>query len=293
MKTLNKVKYLSACLVLILGVCGCSNNVKFDYVPPLKIDFNTSDNVVQIAEGETTYTITGKVTSSTGIMEYAAFNADARTGNITTEIPGTRVTFDSEVKREYSFSITVDEIESNRAVKIFAIDESGAYTKGFVIKITPTVIFTDKKLIESGDHYYGSFFATWHLGRVYPLRVAKEYPQAVDISVADFKDPLTEVRAPVLMSPGKRAEYGMAIYSGARNTKFSTTDITIDEYNAIKEVDDTPLRSLEATEDYVVIGVDKVYAYQTQDGRKGLIAIHSASKGDEVYTFSISAKVQK
>lgn len=293
MKTIDKIKLAFIAAVSMSMIYGCSNNVDFDYVLPLKIEFDTKD-IVQIAEGQTSYTVKGKVTSSTGLMVYAAYEADPRTGIMGEEIPGTMVQFEvSDKKMEYSFSITIDDIESNKAVKIMAIDESGTYMKNFVVKITPTVIFTDKKTVESDDYYYGSFFATWHLGRVYPLRTAKVYPHAVDISFGEVTDDYTGVTAPVVISPAKRAQYGMSTYEGVRPAKFAATDITMAEYDAIKEIDDTPLRSLSAAEDYVVIIANRVYAYETAEGKKGLLAIHSLSSGSYVYTMEISAKVQK
>lgn len=290
MKNIKNIKYVLAASFIMISAWGC-NDVDFDYELPTKIEFST-DDIIQIPGGTTNYTVKGTIKSTVGILEYIAYNANPRTGNTTTEIE--RVLFDEEDHvTEYSFSVELTDIEKNTCVKIYARDKNGEYMKGFMVKITPTVIFTDRQKAETGDYFYGSFFAAWHLGRVYPLREAGAYANAIDLSFGELTDPDTGISAPVMISPDKRSGYGMTAYNGARATKFAATDISMAGYNAIKEVDDTPLLDLQPGSDYEVLFANKVYAFETADGKKGLAAIYSLDKGAQVYTLEISVKVQK
>lgn len=292
MKTRQIILKTFAVATVLAAAAGCKGE-EFDYQSPTLIEFSTPQ-IVQIAKGVTTYTITGRVTSTVGITEFCAYPADSRTGISTgIAIPGTHVVFgEDDARSSYDFSIPLTGIGANTCVKITVWDRKATFEKGFMVKITPGVLFTDQKTIETGDHLYGCYYATWYLGRVYPLREAVAYPAAVDLSFGVVTDTGTGITAPAAISPAARAGMGLNGYAGARITKVGPTDLTLDDYNAITEVDDTPLQGLAPTADYVVVGANQVYAYQTAEGKKGLFVIHSLVAGAEVATMQISAKVQ-
>lgn len=291
MKKIKSLNQIFICLIISALFSSCNDHLEFDYVPPTVIEFSSA-NIIQIEEGVTSYTVTGKITSTEGLSSYSAHEADNRTGKATTLIDYLSFSVE-ENKTEHEFSVTIDNIDATRCILISASDPKGLYEQRIVVKITPSVIFTDAKIVETGDYYYGCFFATWHLGRTYPLRLAVNYPQSIDFSFGYVVDAVTGIKAPAVISPDRRKEdYGLSTYEGVRSTKFALTDMTMDEYNAITEVDDTALRDLDPTKTYAVLTANRVYSFLTQDGKKGLLAVISSTSGDPVHTLSISAKVQ-
>ncbi len=289
MKNLIKTAVLPVIAAL---VCGCGD-LGFDYDIPVNIELDADSEIVQIAAGVTNYTLTGKVTSPTGILEFVVYNANNRTGSTTSEIEGTRVLYgEDDRKLEHEFSVTLDNITQNRCVKIYARDSSGEYMKGFLVKVTANVVITDECTAETGDYFYGTFFASWYLGRVYPFREAETYAKEIDISFGELTDSGTGIKAAVMISPDKREENGMTAYKGARSTRFMLTDMTVEEYNAIGYINDSPLKGFDPANDYEVLFAGKVYAYRTADGKNGLIVINSIASGSDVKTIKFSAKVQ-
>ena len=53
----------------------------------------------------------------------------------------------------------------------------------------------------------------------------------------------------VLISPAKHS----LTFNGARNTKFGVTNMTLEQFNAISRIDDTPLKNLSPTTESIEI----------------------------------------
>ena len=163
------------------------------------------------------------------------------------------------------------------------------FRKNFVVEITPAVIFSehsDKKL-ESVDKYWGVFYAEWLYGRIYKSREAGKYAAEVNIGMENKNGKA------VLISPAKHS----LTFNGARNTKFGVTNMTLEQFNAISRIDDTPLKNLSPTTESIEIENGKVYAYQTQDGQKGVVYIqnltgNAGSSDDPTVTATIVTKLQ-
>lgn len=112
--------------------------------------------------------------------------------------------------------------------------------------------------MESVDKYWGVFYAEWLYGRIYKSREAGKYAAEVNIGMENKNGKA------VLISPAKHS----LTFNGARNTKFGVTNMTLEQFNAISRIDDTPLKNLSPTTESIEIENGKVYAYQTQDGQK-------------------------
>lgn len=73
--------------------------------------------------------------------------------------------------------------------------------------------------------------------------------------------------------------------------------MTVEQFNAVSRIDDTPLKGLSPTAESVEIENGKVYAYQTQDGQKGLVYIqnltgNAGNADDPTVTATIVTKLQ-
>ena len=73
--------------------------------------------------------------------------------------------------------------------------------------------------------------------------------------------------------------------------------MTLEQFNAISCIDDTPLKNLSPTTESIEIENGKVYAYQTQDGQKGVVYIqnltgNAGSSDDPTVTATIVTKLQ-
>ena len=62
--------------------------------------------------------------------------------------------------------------------------------------------------------------------------------------------------------------------SGLQHTLFAETSLSQAEFNAISQVDATPIESLaDPTSEVLAIQANKVYLFKTANGKKGLICI--------------------
>lgn len=284
-----KTKQLFYTLVsLLLVFTSCSDDDKINFTPVVDFKFETAENLVVVGKGTMEYTMKGTVTASTGLSSFVISTADTKTGAVIAEIKETQKVFENAPK-SYEFTYTITSLTENKAVSVSIIDGEGdSYKKNFVIQITPSVIFSDGiKNLESMDKFYGVFYAEWLDGRIYKSRDAVQYAKEVNLAMENKNN------VPVLISPAKHSQ----TFVGARSTKFAATTLTAAEFNAVTRVDDSALKAVSATAESVEIKKGVVYAYETQDGLKGLVYIqnltgNAANTEDPTVTAVIVTKVQ-
>lgn len=285
-----KAKHLFYTLsVFLFSLASCENEADVDYTPTVLFNFEGGTNLVTTPKGATEYVVKGTITSTAGLTSFSISTADASTGAAGTVIEETRKSFD-EPKSSYDFSYTITDLSDNKAIKINVSDAEGEdFEKNFVVEITPAVIFSEhgNKQLESVDKYWGVFYAEWLYGRIYKSREGSKYASEINIGMENKNGKA------VLISPAKHS----LTFNGARSTKFGATTMTLDEFNAISKIDDTALKALSPTAESVEIEKGKVYAYQTQDGQKGVVYIQNLvgdanNTDDPTVTATIVTKLQ-
>lgn len=99
---------------------------------------------------------------------------------------------------------------------------------------------------------------------------AMKYTNEVDFSLGDIILPSGSETVPVLVSPAKRSDYGLMTINGLQHTLFAETSLSQSEFNAISQVDATPIENLaDPTSEVLAIQADKVYLFKTANGKKG------------------------
>lgn len=283
-----KTKHLFYTLSLILFVLAACDDDKINYTPGVQFNFDAGTNLVKTGKGVHEYTVTGKITSQAGLTAFSISRANADTGAEESAIAGTEEIFDTP-KQSYDFSYTVSDLSENKAIKLKVTDANGEdYQKNFVVEITPAVIFSEHgdKQLESVDKLYGVFYAEWLYGRIYKSREGEKYATEINIAMENRNG------TAVLISPDKHSK----AFSGARSTKFGVTELSFDDFDEISRIDDSVLKTLSPGSESVQIEKDKVYAYETQDGQKGLVYIQNLTGNpaseDPTVTAVIVTKLQ-
>lgn len=276
--------------VLLIAFSSCEKE-NFSYTPVVAFNFQSGENLVTTEKGATTYTVTGTVTSTTGLRQFVIKKADAKSGKEGAEIEGTRQEFAAESgQMSYEFSYTFSTLEENKAICLNVTDNEGAnFKKNFVVKITPSVIFSDgNDNLESVDKLYGSFYGEWFEGRVYKSRDAGQYAAEVNIAMSENGGQA------IFISPAIH----QSTFAGAQATTYALTTLKAADFDAISQVDDSALKTLTTTATSVIIAKDNVYAYTTAGGQKGLILVNDLTHTDKtaidpaVFTAKITTKVQ-
>ena len=114
----------------------------------------------------------------------------------------------------------------------------------------------------------------WLLGRTYMAADGMKYTNEVDFSLGDIILPSGSETVPVLVSPAKRSDYGLMTINGLQHTLFAETSLSQAEFNAISQVDATPIENLaDPISEVLAIQANKVYLFKTANGKKGLICI--------------------
>lgn len=261
------------------GLFSCAEEFKVEYDAPVKIEFTGVDqnNRVTLDKGVTEYVANIKVQGE--VLNFEIYQADAKTGVQGSVIDNTSETFDDGATN-YETTYTFTSLNENRCIQVVVIGADGTtYQRNLLVQITPSVLFSDPdygsagEIVETAAAYYGCYYATWNLGRTYMADKAAEYAAEVDFSLGDVS--FAEADAvPALVSPAKRADYGLMTVSGLQHTTFAETTLTKAQFDAISQVDATPINSLaDPTADAVVIQAGKVYLFKTSNGKKGLISI--------------------
>lgn len=295
MKQINYILLFIAMIAGVIIATSCDSR-GYEYDIPVNITFNGVDanNIVQIAHGVTSFRVTGTITCTQGIRQVGLYNANPKTGvPETNPISGTDKLFDEDMPLKYDFDYTIENIESNKALRIKIVSGDGeSFQAGMAVRITPVVEFTLERTLESYDYWYGMYLASWYEGRVYKQRDVEQWASSVDITMGEVNG------KPVFVSPDARTKAGRESFVGAKTTKFERTNLTAADFNAVKEIDATPLQNLTATQEMVEVTANTVYSYLTAEGKKGLILVTTLTKANHrdiegVVIHTIKVRVKK
>jgi hypothetical protein len=277
--------------ISLFGLFGCADKYEVDYEAPVKIEFAGVDqnNRVSLTKGIAEYTATVKVQGE--IMSFEIYQADSKTGMQGSLIEETAQSFaDGTTNYETTYKFT--SLKENACITVVVLGTDGhTYQRNLLVEITPSVLFSDPdygkdgEIVETASAYYGCYYATWLLGRTYMAADAMKSgnimanPRQSTIREVDFSlgdvilSPGSEA-VPALVSPAKRSEYGLMTINGLQHTLFAETSLSQAEFNAISQVDATPIENLaDPTSEVLAIQADKVYLFKTANGKKGLICI--------------------
>lgn len=266
--------------VLLLAIFGmafmasCSKDfedIRFD--PDVKIQFSEGgdSSIVDIGKGITDYTAEINVTANGAVIRlFEIYEADPRSGSRGALIEAATHVFDNPAS-SYSTAFSIPDLTENTCIKIVVTDTlEQVYERNLLVRITPSVHFSEASRLETADHYYGSFFATWYDGRAYMRDT--EYADAIDFSVGEAVIESGESPVPALVNPAKRRDYQLLTIAGLQDAKFALTDLTPADYRAITRVDAAAINSLpDPDSDAVQLAAGNVYLFKTQNGKKGLI----------------------
>lgn len=274
MKTISKILMVAA---LALSVSACMDyNFHVDYTSPVKISFTGvgDNNIVTLDKGVTTYAAEITVTSLSGLLQVDINEADNRTGIADTLIH-TKSFYEGE--KTYTYTLNSTGMTANRCIRVSASDLNGVnVAKNLVIALTPIVdISLDSYWIETGEVYYGVYYAPWLGGRVYLRSTDNVESYKGNIAVA-----FGEVAgAASIMSPAlRKSTFGLPNLDGLHDTKVGETAMTKAQFDAITKVNATPIEAIvDPTADSAAITADKVYVFKRDDGMKGLIYVESSA----------------
>lgn len=266
--------------ISLFGLFGCADKYEVDYKAPVKIEFAGVDqnNRVSLGKGVAEYTATVKVQGE--IMNFEIYQADPKTGLQGNLIDETAQSFTDGISNfETTYKFT--SLEENSCITVVVQGADGhTYQRNLLVEITPSVLFSDPdygkdgEIVETASAYYGCYYATWNLGRTYMAADAMKYVSEIDFSLGDICFEPESEAVPALVSPAKRSDFGLMTISGLQHTLFAETSLTQAQFNAISQVDATPIESLaDPTSDAIAIQPNKVYLFKTANGKKGLICI--------------------
>lgn len=254
--------------IFVISFAACDDAYEVNYDAPVKISFEgATDGIATTAKGADNYTAKINVQAPNGISYFEIYNADIKTGAKGSLIEGTGKSIDS--RTEYSEEYQITGLTDNKCIRVSVTDTEGTVIeKNLLVKITPSVLFSETLDMETADDYFGSYCATWLNGRVYLRSNGEKYASEIDFSMGMIAG------VPSLISPAQRSQYNLPTLPGLKETRFAATGLTIADYNAISKVNAAPISSLpDPTLSTIEIAANKVYLFQTADGKKGLIAI--------------------
>jgi hypothetical protein len=270
-------------LIVLLTVTACSEGAfNLNYEAPLTIEFSGVDNssIVTVGKGVLSYTAKISVQgSSVGVKNFEIYNADIKTGAKGTLIAGTSKSLDDgkgNGSASYSVDYTITGLTDNKSIKVVVIDMKGnVFERNLLVKITASVLFSQSVKIETVEDYYGPYYGTWLDGSVYMRKDGEPYKNEIDLSLGNVVIAAEGTAAvPALVSPAERTKFNLLTISGLQQTKFALTALTKAQYDAITQVDATPIISLpEPASDAVKLVTGKVYLFKTASGKKGLIYV--------------------
>lgn len=283
-----QLKHRTSKTVLLLVAFGitlltsCDKEFEdINFQPDVTIQFaeGGDTSIVNVDKGVLDYEVAVTVQATGPVIRmFEIYEADPRTGNRGALIEETARVFDSS-ERQYSATYTLSGLTESKCIKVVVTDTlEQVYEKNLFIRITPSVHVSEAVTMETADHYYGSFYASWLSGRVYMRDT--EYPHEIDFSAGDVVLPEAgEDAVPALVNPALRAAHNLLTIPGLQNAKFALTDLTPVAYRAITAVDAAPIMALPDPDlDVVQLEVDRVYLFKTENGKKGLIHVSALSR---------------
>ena len=274
MKTVSIILF-STFLLLFAASCDDATN-KNDYIKPVIISFEgvESNNIAQIASGETTFALKINVTSTKGIYSFSLYEANPTTG-VMGKLIRPKTTFTPAVST-YAFDSIIGGLSANKAIQVVIEDKDlVTYTKNLVMKITPVVFVSDLKIIETAEVYYGPYYASWLNGRCYMRVTGANYSNEIDFSLANTTIGSDTLIVPAFISPDQRQTKGLLYLPGSKSCTFELTTMTKAAFDAIPLTDGTIINNLPSPTLTEVKAVAlKVYQYENAT-EKGLIYVSS------------------
>lgn len=272
-------------LFVALGIVSCTDN-SFDlnYNAPVTIGFAGIDdtNTVLVNKGTLSYTAKIEVkASSATIKNFALYNADSKTGAKGTLIAGTSNVFDDGKGNGvalFSLDYIVDNLSQSKAIQVVVTDVSGSiFVRNLFVKISPTVVFSPLLKMETAEVYFGPYYASWMGGRIYMRQDGVNYKSEIDLSIGEVVIASEGIATvPALVNPALRANNNLQTIIGLQQTKFELTALTKAQYDAISQVDGTPISLLaDPAQNAVKLVSGKVYLFKTANGKKGLLFLET------------------
>ncbi|MEC3880124.1 hypothetical protein [Parapedobacter sp. 10938] len=277
----NRTALLLAIFGMIL-VASCGKDfeeISFD--PDVKIHFSEGGDtsIVDVGKGVMDYTAEINVQSAGAVIRlFQIYEADPRSGNRGALIEQTVQQFD-QPESNFSTTYTLSDLTENKCIKVVVTDTlEQVFEKNLLIRITPSVHFSEASRMETAANYYGPFYATWLSGRVYMRDT--EHAGAIDFSLGDVVIPAAgEDPVPALVNPAQRTDYDLLTIPGLQEAKFARTEWTPADYRAVSRVDEALITALaDPGLDTVKIEAGNVYLFKTANGKKGLIHVNALTR---------------
>jgi hypothetical protein len=279
-----KLKIQSLAYLLFAGLIGFTSCSKDEETPAPTIVINTNSLGADQTGGSTTTgtTVTINLTAeaSEGISKLNATKTVGGTENTLTGYPVTSG-FTSSTKNTWNATYTVVETSGTVVLKFSVEDKKGKVSsKTFTININDLSSYS-AKLLGAQTNSAGSYFSA-STGEVLTSAQANANVSAVDISYAALGGSAT----PTLLSWKWRADASTgltgAVPAGAKETYFASTSLTATDFTAIASSSDSRFSGATvstSSPQFVGVEANKVYAFLTAEGKKGLVHIASISAG--------------
>lgn len=272
---MKKITELLFLLLLMTGAIACDETNPV-YEKPVKITFEGVDgntNIIQVDKGVMSYTVKVNISSTPGISSVGIYEVNPKTG-----VRGTQIGSDTlfvPLVNSCSLEYEIGELTENKAIQLVVTDEAlSAYVSNLVIKITPEVIVSDIKIIETAEVYVGPYYASWLNGRCYFRHNGTDYADEIDFSLGNVAVDGTDT-VPVFISPDLRQEKGLLYIPGLRACKFALTTLTKANFDAVPYTDASVIRGLpEPMLQIIKAQSGKVFLYENNTER-GLIYVQS------------------
>jgi len=253
------------------------------------ITFLNNQTEVTLNPGQTSYTVAGTVTSDAGLKEVKFFKV---IGDNETQ-DGQAVTSFSD-KNNYPFQHDVTGITQEMKLKVQATDKDDiTNSSSFTIKISlPAIQTWTGKTLGAQSSSTGSFFASVD-GTVMTLNQATS-----NQAKADFAYYYGDVNLATLAAPDDASLNGgtgnftwCQSWTTKNQTRFALTTLTTAEFDAATA---TTINALAdpAESKVTSLAQNKVIAFKTASGKKGLIKVTSITTGASG-SITLDVKVQQ
>ncbi|HQH41470.1 MAG TPA: hypothetical protein PLC81_02500 [Bacteroidales bacterium] len=253
------------------------------------ITFLNNQTEVTLNPGQTSYTVAGTVTSDAGLKEVKFFKV---IGDNETQ-DGQAVTSFSD-KNNYPFQHDVTGITQEMKLKVQATDKDDiTNSSSFTIKISlPAIQTWTGKTLGAQSSSTGSFFASVD-GTVMTLNQATS-----NQAKADFAYYYGDVNLATLAAPDDASLNGgtgnftwCQSWTTKNQTRFAPTNLTTAEFDAATA---TTINALAdpAESKVTSLAQNKVIAFKTASGKKGLIKVTSITTGASG-SITLDVKVQQ
>jgi hypothetical protein len=289
----NKVFFVLFAATVALSSCGNKDETP---APTIKINTNSlgSDQTGGTAETGTTVTINLTADASEGIKSITATKSINGAGGGT--LPGYPVTSGFTSKNSHTWNATYTLVETSGEVvlRFVVTDNKGKEAFiNFTIRVSDLNSFT-ARLLGAQTNAAGSYFSA-SSGEVYTAAQANANVGLIDISYAALGNEATATLLSWRFRGDASTGLTAPVPAGARNTYFAASSVTAAQFTALGSSTESAFTGAtvnSSNAQSVAIQVGRVYAFLTQDGKKGLVHIESIAPGT-AGSVTINVKVQK